>query len=260
MRRCHAAGGPRHQRFEDRKKLLLNALHKTEPYKKAKADVEKAAADVEAARRGGGATRQRMDASSRLNKLKAAVAKLEKQVEKDSTLEVADLERVTATKRAASFRAGAIKAFDWRRELVDAMYASATLRGPVQDGETIGMLRDVTVVEALDHGSVLVKFNLMEEVAQTDKGEGISSIKLEGFKVNVLVTKADIKAARPGEQLKLNQTFRVTKTVRVRDQDVIVVERYPTDIEYLLDLVGQPPNVDEMIEAAKLANPEPRQR
>lgn len=235
--------------YATRKAIVTTTLHASKEYKTAVADVAAAEKALEQARRGSDPKRK-LDASSRFNKARAVVDKMDRGITLDSELQSHHFKRQTATLRSLDLRAKAKKAMEWRRTLVDAAHVSATLRAPVVDGETTGILAEVTVVE-VDEKSVLVDFELYREVGSTDDGEGIATVQLRGRVAKVMLDRKEVPNATVGKKVALYGTYRIAKTLELTSGDVLIARRYPTDMEYFLDHIRQPPDVDAIIESTK---------
>ncbi len=130
------------------------------------------------------------------------------------------------------------------------MQVSVTLRRPVQLGESVGVLGEVTVLDSIDDGAI-VEFALMENVGSAGKGgEGLVQSKFEDFNVKVAVVDDKLKRVGKGK-INLDRCYRVRKIITVGSEPVLIVERFPTDFDYLMDLVKDPPDTEAIFNAAR---------
>jgi hypothetical protein len=131
----------------------------TAKYRRLAADAKQAEADLETARQSG-TVQQRLDAGSRLNQCRAAMAKIERNAlaaDRDIALHRVRLaeERQSVQRCEQSLK----KAVGWRDQWVYSIECTFRINAPIEVG-TEGVLTSVRVLKpsAPDHEGVLVEY------------------------------------------------------------------------------------------------------
>lgn len=228
-------------RYEQERKFLVKYLHEKPEYRKAAKACEQLAAKLEKARKSG-TTAEKMEASSRYNRARAKLQELDARVPQNPIL--TNLRRKDRELRAkiTVHREALAKSLAWRKELVDAIAVSFTLRGPVTAGESCGILGTIMVDEIGEEGSFIGTFALLSQVAEQEKGEGIVTARYVGQEVPVVVQGfPDTTQLLRGQPVTITHTYRVARVVRLSTGEALVLERHPTDAEHLLNVVLAPP-------------------
>ncbi len=241
------------KQIADKRADLTVVLHKRSDYVKLTEQVALSKAALDDARARGSSAAERIEASSNYNRLKTDLDKLEKGLDADPG--VADLLKRDAElrERISTHRATARKSLEWRQTLVEALVTTVTITGPISVGESIGILGEVEVRE-VDGNDVIAGFDLFENQKVVKKGEGVYSVMRSGKRVPIKIRGLDDKlnTLKPGEKLKLHRVFCVTDSQPVKPAGrLLTVEPQPSDLDYLLQQIETPPDIDKIAAQAE---------
>ena len=220
-------------------------------YQKLATDAAAAEASLEQLRRSGTA-KQRLDASTRLNRFRASMEKMDK----DAVAKDPEVARQTA--RLAEERESVVrceqsleKATAWRDQWVYAIECTFRFNAPLDAGEEAVL----TVVKVLKpHGAgqegVLVEYEAPEQTGLGKEIEGIQHVNVVMQKHRLLLGPVTPGAAeaRPGQTLELFRTYRIEGMTTDADGPVYVAARKPADADALMAEI-MPMRVTETPEA-----------
>src|SRR6185369_6212947 len=139
----------------------LATLRATPAYKALQAQADAAKAEVETARSTGAPVEQRMTASSKYNRLKAELDKLDRQAITKTSVASLKAAREKLEVRADSLYTKRGEALAWRQKLVTAILVGQTMRGELVPGKTVGLIKGARVEKVLADRSVLAQFKLI---------------------------------------------------------------------------------------------------
>lgn len=214
-------------------------LRQSAEYQQATAEQKQAQSDLDAARKGGSAE-DRVAASSRFNKLRDHLAKLER----DALANSADLAQ--DRKRSAdlgadvrSLKLSLEKAEKWRNELVDAARNGFRLKSPVREGSN-GTLPHVIVRQVVDPHHALVEYQALQIEKTAGQAEGMSTATATLHTITVLVPDLDTAAMKAGESLNLDQNYAIERRDRAEEGLIYVARREPADVDALFAALDAP--------------------
>ena len=221
--------------LEAAKAAALPRARETPTYRRLAESAAATERELEAVRRSGTA-RQRIDASTRLNRLRAAMDKMDKdavagdgEVARQTAALAAERESVTRCEQSLE------KATTWRDHWVYAIECTFRLTAPVGVGGE-GVLTTVKVLEPHGprHEGVLVEYEAAEQTGLGAEVEGIQTVNVVMKKVRLLLgpdTPGAAGAGR-GDVLELFRNYRVESVTP--DGDVYVAARRPADVDALM--------------------------
>jgi hypothetical protein len=212
--------------------------HQSPQYRQLADDLKRAEAALESSRRSG-TVRQRLDASSRLNRLRADLDKLDRGAAA-SDPEVPRLEarareeRESVTRCADSLK----KATSWRDQWTYAIECTFRMNAPLRTGR-VGVLPTVKVLEphSEGHEGVLVRYEAPERQNLGEKVEGIQTVNVVMKPVRLLLgpDTPGARDARAGDELKLYRSYRIEGVTTDADGAVYVAARCPVDPDLLME-------------------------
>jgi hypothetical protein len=215
----------------------LERVHKSAAYQKAAAETKKAEEDLAEARKSGSSS-DRLEASSRFNKGRVAMEKLEHGALTTNTTLDEDRHRVSELEKDLKrYRQTLDKANKWRDELLQATRNGFCIKAPVKP-DSKGILGKVTVKKVVEKGTALVEYEAPELLAQEKDDEGMKIFHARFSKIKVLVSGIDTKGMKAGATVYLDRTF-VIKSI---EDDEIEGKEYvasplPSDTDKLLDTI-----------------------
>jgi hypothetical protein len=211
-------------------KRVVEAVRSSDAYRQLTEQMNQADADRKTSQ-----GLDKLDASSRFNKARLAMQKMEHDaVMQDAALADDEKELATDQRQLAAHKAAMQKAQQWRWQLVSAIRGTFQLAEPLDVG-TRGLVPSIKVLALTDDGPVGEFF---AEVPGSDThakaAEGIESAMVEAARVNLLVLGS--YAAKIGRPLPLNQSFEV---VKVGDDPkvgpIYVMKPVKTEVDGLLE-------------------------
>lgn len=184
----------------------------------------------------------KLDASSRFNKARFALQKLEDDAAALDTTFVDDQKNLAAAKKnLVGHEAALQKAKEWRGHLVAAIRSTFELEAPLRVGKK-GLVSNIMITATSDD-TVIGQYGAAVTDSAVDAGaaEGIQTKLVDVQMVNLMVSGSF--AAKVGKSLPLNRTFEVTRRIRDPQLGVVVyaVKQVDSEVDKLLD--GMP--VDE---------------
>ena len=212
-------------------------LRGTKKYRELEASAEAAQRELERVRQSGTA-RQRLDASSRLNRLRTTLAKMETDAVA-SDPEVARLKARLAeeTESVERCQSSLEKATAWRDQWVYAIECTFRIPAPVQVGSH-GVLTTVKVLKpnTPTHEGVLVEYEAAEQTGLGGVVEGIQMVNVVMKKHRLLLAPETPGAAgsKKGDVLELFRTYRVESMTADADGPVYVTARRPHENDALM--------------------------
>ena len=192
-----------------------------------------------AAARKAGTAQEKLDAGSTYNKLRKQVEEMEtdavlrdKELATHMTLQVEDAQSLQRCEESLK------KIRAWRDRLIDAIAATAEMRGPLDVG-TEGTLGEVTVVEAVGADGLIVEYLAPVAQEQTGEADGIVQLNQSVIRERVLVPAGGGSNVRPGDHITLHHNFQVvgTRPSATGDGRTIVVKRQQSDVDKLLEAI-----------------------
>jgi hypothetical protein len=212
--------------------------HESPKYQQLVADVKQAEAALESARRTGTAQR-RLDASSRFNRLRAELDKLDKGAAA-SDPQVPRLEARLREERQSVERCtdSLKKATSWRDQWTYAIECTFRMNAPVKP-DRVGVLPTVKVLKphGPGHEGVLVQYEAPERQNLGEKVEGIQTVNVVMKPVRLLLAPdtPGARDARAGDVLKLYRSYRIEGITTDADGAVYVAARHPVDPDLLME-------------------------
>jgi hypothetical protein len=224
---------------QDDEKRALDAVHKSAVYQQTAAEKASAEADLATARKSGTAE-DRLDASSRFNKARFALEKMDHDAVANCEPLLQDQRALfEAKKNLKNFTEALDKAIAWRNELLDATRNGFMFKGPVVDGSK-GTLPRITIEKVVADDQVLAGYDLLTydmDHPQKDK-EGIKVFPATKARVHVLITGIDAKDLKAGEKTNLDRVFVLDeKKQDEKKAPIYVVKPYPCDADRLFETI-----------------------
>lgn len=219
------------------KEAAVPRVRQTPAYQRLVTSAAEAERDLEQLRRSG-TTRQRLDASTKLNRFRAAMDKMDR----DAITGDAEVARQAARlaeerESVARCEQSLEKATVWRDQWVYAIECTFRLDAPVGVGDE-GVLTTVKVLEphGPKHEGVLVEYEAAEQTGLGKEIEGIQTVNVVMKKHRLLLgpDTPGAKGARSGEVLELFRNYRIESATTDADGSVYVAARRPADIDALM--------------------------
>jgi hypothetical protein len=224
--------------IEAARRAAVARAHDTPKYSQLAADARRAEAALETARRSG-TVQQRLDAGSRLNRLRAEMDKIEKAaVASDSEIPRYEAslreERRSVERCTDSLR----KSTAWRDQWTYAIECTFRMNAPLRPGRA-GVLPTVKVLKphAPGHEGVLVQYEAPQRQDLGAKVEGIQTVNVVMQPLRLLLAPdtPGAKAAKSGDVLKLYRSYRVEGVTTDADGPVYVTARHEADPDLLME-------------------------
>jgi hypothetical protein len=232
----------------------LAQLRKSRAYRKAKADIARAERALAKARESGTA-QQKVDASARYNRTRAALKKMEADATRSAAAKSKDGGGVDPKANVDELKAdlarceeSLVKAATWRAHLIQAARNGLRIFAPIQEG-TEGILGPVNVIDIRDNQSMVVSYSAPQEGKSLGVKEGVPAVEVTFHPTTIMVTGIDTTSLAPGASVTLDRKFKVTRVDDVAGRDPIyVVEPQPDDgteelFARMKELDGQLPEV-----------------
>jgi hypothetical protein len=212
-------------------KAAVARVKKTSPYVQNETEMKKAQGDLEQAR-AGGTPQQRVDASSRFNKHRLALEKMEREaVLNDKTLDQ-DHRRVRELEKdLARFNDSLAKATKWRQELLDAIRVGFCIKGPVKTNSH-GTLGKVMVKKIIDPHKAVVLYDAPELLDRGKDHEEIATFSAKIQTLELTVSGIDASGMKAGEPTYLDQNFVITKSGE-EGNETYTARAKPSDVDEL---------------------------
>lgn len=231
-------------------KAAIEAVHKSDAYKQATDEKANAEQALDAARKGG-SSQEKLDASSRFNKARMAVEKMEHDA-------VTNCQPLSQDRHHAYESQGDLKRYTealdkataWREELLDAIRTTFSLQGPHLHGNernplehlegAKGTLPKVTVAKIVDGSHAVVDYELisldmdhpLKEKEEIKIFNGIST------RVKILVSGIDTSKMKQGDKTNLDHTFVVEGRRHSEIQGTIFLAGpSPSEVDALFDAI-----------------------
>ncbi len=176
----------------------------------------------------------KLDASSRFNKARLALAKMERDAVMQDPVLADDQKELTADKQQlVAHKAALQKATQWRGQLLSAIRGTFRLAAPLRIGSK-GLVPDLMVTSVSDEG-VTGQFDAEVPGSETNAkvAEGIQTSAIEAERVSL--TLLGSYPAKVGHIMRLNQSFEV---IRVKDDpklgQIYVMKPVNTEVDALL--------------------------
>jgi hypothetical protein len=223
---------------EAARQAAVARAHTSPRYQQLAADAEQAESALEEARRSG-TVRQRLDAGSRLNRVRAELDKIDKSAVA-SDREVPRLEARLQEERQSVQRCteSLKKATTWRDQWSYAIECTFRMNAPVRIGRA-GVLPTVKVLKppGPGHEGLLVLYEAPERQNLGDKIEGIQTVNVVMKPVPLLLAPdtPGAKEAKAGDVLKLYRSYRVEGMTTDADGPVYVTARHEADADLLME-------------------------
>ncbi|HWE02267.1 MAG TPA: hypothetical protein VG326_07620 [Tepidisphaeraceae bacterium] len=225
-----------HADCETDAKVAVDQLHASAAYKQTVAERKQAEADLAAARAGGSAE-DRMSASSRFNKSRFAIEKMEKDAIVNCKPLLDDQRRAYELGHEVKRLQEALdKATKWRTELLEAVRNTFALRLPVDVGSE-GILPRAEVETVLDGDHVLMNFEAWSTKGPGKEKEGLTSFSIVTKKVRLLLSGVDTKGMKQGDQKNFDRSFVIADKTADGAGTVYVAVPKATDVDKLLDAI-----------------------
>lgn len=224
---------------ENDEKAALDKTRKSPVYVQTAANRTKAEADLETARKSG-TPEERLEASSRFNKLRMAIDKMEHDAVANSQELSQDRHNVfNAEKDQKRYTESLTKALAWRAELLDATRNGFMLKGPLTEGSK-GTLPRITIEKIIDSTHMMVGFDLITfDMSRPGKDkEGIKVFPASKERIHVLVSQLPTAGMKIGDKLSLDRVFIVEGTKHDEsDGTVYLVRPLPSDADKLFEMI-----------------------
>ena len=240
--------------LESDTKRRLVLLGKTDNYRQAAEELRQAKEDYEAAHRLDD-SQARVRSSSRLNKAKAAVARMEKDAVAEDREITKDYKRITAIQQEqADIKRSLIQALQWRNHVVSVTRNDCLLKWPVVGEKgTLGTVRPV----AVDGRGIVVDAEIYEEVSPArPAGEGFAETLVRTHHVRLHISGMHTGSFELGKPACVDVTFKGTRILAPSDdgKEQFAIERQPDDEDYLFQQIDDlPPNLKRTLEMIGLA-------
>jgi hypothetical protein len=211
-------------------KRVVEAVRASDAYRQLAAEMQQADADRKTSQ-----GLDKLDASSRFNKARLAMQKMENDaVTQDAALVDDGKELADDRKQLVDHKAALLKAEQWRWQLVSAIRGTFQLAEPLDVG-TRGLVPSMKVVAITQDGPV---GEFYAEVPGSDthakQAEGIETSMVETERVNLLVQGS--YPAKIGRMLPLNQSLEVAKVMLdPKAGPIYIMQPVKTEIDQLLE-------------------------
>ena len=212
-------------------------LRETKRYRDLEASAEAAQRELDRVRQSGTA-RQKLDASTRLNRLRTTLAKMEADAVANDP-HIARLKARLAEEKESVERCqlSLEKATTWRDQWVYAIECTFRIAAPVQVGSQ-GVLTTVRVLKpnSPTHEGVLVLYEAAEQTGLGGQVEGIQMVNVVMKKERLLLgpDTPGAAGAKKGDVLELFRTYRVESMTTDADGPVYVTARRPHENDALM--------------------------
>ena len=220
------------------RQAALARAHESPKYQQLAAEAKQAEAALASARRSGTA-QQRLDASSRFNRVRAELDKLDKSAAA-SDAQVPRLQAQVREERQSVERCteSLKKATAWRDQWSYAIECTFRMNAPVKPGR-VGVLPAVKVLKphGPQHEGVLVQYEAPERQNLGDKIEGIQTVNVVMKPVRLLLAPETpgAKDAKAGDVLRLYRSYRIEGVTTDADGAVYVAARHQADPDLLME-------------------------
>lgn len=215
----------------------VDKLHATPAYQQLAAQEKQAKADLDQARANGSPT-DRIEASSRYNKLRTAVQKLDSGAVNHCKEMDADLKRLHEYEsNLKRYNTALDTATQWRQGLLRAIRNGFCMKGPLKVGSS-GVLPEAKVLKVVGPHSALLFYKAPQLLKQGKEEEGVQTFSAIEWKVKLLVTGIDTKNLKVDQTIPLDHNLVVTKSEDdEKEGQIYDAKAAPTDIDRLLQTI-----------------------
>ena len=215
-------------------KVRASALYKSTAAEKARAEQ-----DLEAARKSG-SSQEKLDASSRFNKARIALEKLEHDAVTNCEELSQDRHRMYESQHDIKrLNEAAEKALAWREELLDATRNGFMMKGPPLKGAK-GTLPRITIAKILDSSRMIVDYDMLTfDYAHPGKEkEGIKVLNATKERIKILLSGVNTSKLKQGDKISLDHVFVLEGSQHSDNQGTIYeAGPFPSDADILFDAI-----------------------
>lgn len=228
-------------------KRCLRSLRDTVPYKEAADELRQANEEFEQSRSLD--IQARLRGSSRLNKAKAVVERLEKRAVANDEEIADDYKRIDLLgQERTDLKRSLLQSLQWRNHLISLTRNTFLLPWPVV-GQS-GLLGTVRPLSIADH-EVVVDAEVYEFISSHATGEGAVQSLVVVHPVRFHIRGLDSSDLQVGKPTCIDLTFRCTGALPENDEGrrQFILERQSDDLDYLFEEIDDlPPNLHKTLE------------